>query len=269
MGIEQKTPQHPQPAGRPSPKEYSTREDAYKVAGDYGTQTGWRTQSGHCFVCDDTVDKEHITLQHRSGARLQLGPTGDIQIISHNGQYSVIFGENRMEVTGSNDITVRGGGTIKVDGDYDMTIGGDVNMAADGDFNWVGKSFNFLGGGNFDMEVKNMTVKTEGSATIHSAGAASLVGGTAAGLISQSGSVAISASSSVGMFAKGGQVAIQAAGGNINMKTPKEVAIDGDTNVWINSGKSVGVEVVSWQAPNHPAKYTRRGPISDPGWRHT
>lgn len=263
-----KRPDHPNPAGPNSPKKWSTREDAYKHAGDYPNQNYTRTQSGHTIMFDDTQDKEHLTLQHRSGARIQMGPTGDIQLIAHNGQYSIVFGENRMEVTGTHDVTIKGGGTLKVDGDYDVTVGGDVNMAADGDFNWKGKSFNMLGGGNFDMEVKNMTIKTEGSATIHSAGAASLVGGTAAGLISQEGSIAISASSGVGVYAKSGQVAIQAAGGNINLKTPAEIAMDGDTNVWINSGKSKGVEVVSWQAPKHPNNQARRGPVGNPGPRH-
>jgi len=255
-----KTPDHPQEAGPYSPTKWDTREDAYKHAGEYPNQNYTRTQSGHTIMYDDTKDKEHLTLQHRSGARIQMGPTGDIQLIAHNGQYSIVFGENRMEVTGTHDVTIKGGGTLKVDGDYDVTVGGDVNMAADGDFNWKGKSFNMLGGGNFDMEVKNMTIKTESSATIHSAGAAQMVGGTLASMTSQSGAIALAAAKSVGVYAHGGDVALQAQGGSVHIQTPQEINMDGSQNVWINSGKSkAALDVVSWDAPNHPAKPVRRG----------
>lgn len=254
-----KTPEHPQEAGPDSPKKWSTREDAYKHAGDYPNQNYTRTQSGHVIMFDDTKDKEHITLQHRSGARLQMGPTGDIQVIAHNGQYSIVFGENRMEVTGTHDVTIKGGGTLKVDGDYDVTVGGNVNMACDNDFNFKGKSFNFLGGGNFDMEVKNMTIKTEGSSTLHSAGAVSITGGTLAAVSSQEGPVVLAASSSVGVYAKGGDVALQAQGGSIHMKSPNTINMDGSAAVWINSGKAQNAtEIVSWKAPQHPAQQSRR-----------
>lgn len=264
-----KTPDHPQEAGPNAPKKWSTREDAYKHGGDYPNQNYTRTQSGHVIMFDDTKDKEHITLQHRSGARFQMGPTGDIQVIAHNGQYSIIFGENRMEVTGTHDVTIKGGGTLKVDGDYDVTVGGDVNMACDNDFNFKGKSFNFLGGGNFDMEVKNMTVKTEGSATIHSGGAAAITGGSVTTITSQSGPVAIAAASSVGVYAHSGSVALQAAGGNIEIYSPNSINMDGDGSVWINSGLSAkALQVVSWKAANHPTQQSRRGSPGNPGERH-
>lgn len=260
-----KRPDHPQEAGPNSPTKWSTREDAYKHAGEYPNQNYTRTQSGHVIMFDDTKDKEHLTLQHRSGARLQMGPTGDVQLIAHNGQYSIVFGENRMEVTGTHDVTIKGGGTLKVDGDYDVTVGGDVNMAADGDFNFKGKSFNMLGGGNFDMEVKNMTIKTEGSSTLHSAGAVSITGGTLAAVSAQDGAVVLAASKSVGIYSKGGSVALQAQGGNVEIYTPNSINMDGDNSVWINSGLSAkATQIVSWEAPKHPAQQTRRGKPGNP-----
>lgn len=255
-----KKPQHPQEAGPYSDVKWDLREDAYKHAGEYPNQNYTRTQSGHTIMYDDTKDKEHLTIQHRSGSRMQFGPTGDIQFISHNGTYSVVFGENRMEVTGTHDITVKGGGTLKVDGDYDVTVGGDVNMAADGDFNWKGRNFNMLGSGNFDMEAKNLTFKTEGATAFHSQGSIGITAGTHASMVAQAGAVSVVAATTAGVYSHTGSVALQALGGNIEIYTPNMVNVDGDTAVWINSGMAAkATEITVWQPTKHPALPVRRG----------
>lgn len=257
-----KSPNHPQEAGPESPKKWSTRSDALKEGGEYPNQNYTRTQSGHLIMFDDTQDREHITFQHRSGARFQMGPTGDIQVIAHNGAYNITFGENRMEVTGTNDVTVKGGGTLKVDGDYDVTVGGNMNMTADNDFNFVGKSFNVLGSGNFDIEAKNMTMKTEGSLTLQAGGSASLIGTTSASVSSQSGSVAIAGATSVGVWAKGAEVAIQ-SGGDTYVNAGGQFNADA-TQIWFNSGKSkkaTDPNVVPWPKSPPAVAQNRRTPL--------
>lgn len=231
-----KKPVHPQEAGPESPKKWSTREDALAHGGEYPNQNYIRTQSGHLVMMDDTKDSEHLTIQHRSGARIQFGPSGDVQLIAHNGQYSIIFGENRMEISGTQDISVKGASTLKIDGPYDLTVGGNINLSADGDFNFVGKNFNVLAGGNIDMAGKQATLKTEGSMTLDSGGAGSLVSEGDLALVSRGSSVSVVGSGSVGVVSKGGDLAFDSAG-ETHLKATGQILADG-SQIWMNSGKS-------------------------------
>jgi len=254
-----KTPRHPQPAGPKSPTNYGTREDNYKVAGEYPNQNYFRTQAGHTIIMDDTKDKEHITIQHRGGARIQFGATGDIQLVSHNGMYSVILGENRMIVTGTQDITVRGGATLKVDGDYDMTVGGNMNFACDHDFNFKGKNFNVLAD-NMDMETKNMNLKTEGSINLNAGETLVAQGEKGASLIARgSGGAAVVASASdIALYAKGGELRMQ-SGGEAQLKAGGNINMDGGNEIWLNSGRSQPAADVKPAAAAVPKTQSNRG----------
>ena len=196
-----------------------------------------KTPGGHCISFFDMDGKACLSITERGGAGIVFGPTGDIQITAHNGAYNIIFGENRMEVTGTHDITVRGGGTLKVDGDYDCTIGGKMNFTTDGDINFTGRNMNLTSRGNMDLVGVNMTVKTEGSAAINSGGGLTLGAEDGVGLTSRTDSVAIAGATQVGIAAAGGEVAIQ-SGGATHIQAGGDFNLDAPSGVWLNSGKS-------------------------------
>ena len=83
-------------------------------SGKLGLATVTKTKSGHSFIMDDSEGNESVTLQHRSGSAVQMMPDGAVHITAHNSLYTVVFGENRMTVTGAHDITVKGDCSLRV-----------------------------------------------------------------------------------------------------------------------------------------------------------
>jgi hypothetical protein len=130
-------------AGPESPRkfnepDYYHRDRKLSPKGKQQERDSIRTPAGHVIEMWDSDEGPCMHIAARSGQGFTFGPKGDIKMTSHNGMYSIVFGENRMEITGTQDITVRGGGTLKVDGDYDCTIGGNMNFTVDNDMNFKG-----------------------------------------------------------------------------------------------------------------------------------
>jgi hypothetical protein len=138
-------------------------------SGDYPNYWSHKTRSGHSFIMDDSDGNESVTLQHRSGAAVQMLPNGAMHLVSHNGQYNVVFGENRMTISGAQDITVKGDASLRVYGDYNLTVHGDMNTTVTGDYNMTAKNRNQLIRGNMDTVAKNKTEKLSGNkvTTVH------------------------------------------------------------------------------------------------------
>jgi hypothetical protein len=231
-----------------TPPSWSSPEDARKSksAGKYPNYYSHKTRSGHVFMMDDSNESEHVTLQHRCGSMVQFMPDGAVQFVSHNGQYNVVFGENRMLVTGAYDVVVQGGGSLKVDGDYNMTVKGDTNLDVNGDFNITAKNMNQTIRGNIDVQAKNKTEKIEGSLTSQAQGSMTLVSDAGMTIGSSSDSVAIGASKQVGIMAKGGAVSVK-SGGKTSFKAGGDFAVDAP-RVLMNSGAAEDVESVFSQA---------------------
>jgi hypothetical protein len=213
-----------------TPKTWESPKDARseKGAGKYPNFYSKKTRSGHVFMIDDSKDNEHITLQHRSGSMFQFKPDGAVQFVSHNGQYNVVFGENRMKITGAQDVTVEGAASMKVDGDYNMTIKGDVNMTTHKDFNVTAKNFNQAIRGNIDVQAKNQTTKLEGSLNMQAQEAVSIQSGKGLSIMAQDSAV-IGGKGSVGIEAKGGDIRLKAS--------DKISAESGGTTVFKSGGK--------------------------------
>ena len=118
------------------------------------------SRSGHVFEFNDNLEAEHITLQHRTGSLIQFHPDGAIAITAHKGKFTMVFGENRMYITGAYDIVVDGDASLKVKGDYNVTVDGDYNTTVTGNMNTtVGKNHNTVVLDDQVIHAKNQTTK--------------------------------------------------------------------------------------------------------------
>lgn len=253
-----------------TPDKYTGPKDARELpgAGTYPNQHITKTRSGHTFTYDDSDGSESVTLQHRSGSMVQFLPDGAVQFVSHNGQYTFTFGENRMHVTGAYDITVKGGGSMRVEGDYNHTVMGNHNVTVNGDYNMTAKNMNTVVRGNMDTSAKNMTTKvqgsteiaTEGVTTISSDGGLSIASTGAGASILSKGDLGIGTTGKLTMEGDG-EVHVKASGkmnidsgAKLSLKAGSQIGIDG-SETWIQSGvadsaDSMAVNLPQPQDPN-------------------
>jgi hypothetical protein len=261
------------PPGNPvkdTPTEYKTPPDARDTGGEYPNQYIKKTRSGHVMMMDDTLGSEHITLQHRGGSMVQFTPDGRITFIAQSGQYSVVFGENRMLVTGAHDVVVEGMASLMVKGDYNTTVQGNYNTTIHGDMNITAKNLNQTIRGNMDTTAKNMTTKIEGSTQITTHGITTIASDGGLSLTSTGDAVAIGAAESLGL--KSGRKMMVEAGSSLNMKAGGEIrstsagqqSIQGsslamDANpIVMNEGSSIAADpsIVSFVRPTSPSRET-------------
>jgi hypothetical protein len=265
------------PAGNPvgqTPKSYSTPPDARESGGEYPNYYIKKTRSGHVMMMDDTKGSEHVTLQHRSGSVIQFTPDGKIVFTSQNGQYNVVFGENRMLITGAYDVTVEGSASLSVDKDYDVTVKGNYNMTVHGDMNMTTKNLNQTIRGDYHMTAKDMTMKMEGSSEISSHGTTALSSDGGLALASTGDSIVMAAKQNIGI--KTGRKLMIEAGSSMHMKSDSalnlqtsarlslkggSIAVDGsDTapNILLASGASADADSteVSFKKPTSPNRET-------------
>lgn len=212
-----------------TPPTWDGPEDARKLpgAGKYPNFYVHKTRSGHTLIMDDSKGAEHVTLQHRGGSMVQLQPDGKLYISAQNGQYNIVFGENRMKITGAYDISVDGAASLKIAKDYNVTVDGDINMTAAKNFNLTAQNFNQTIRGNIDVAAKNLTEKLEGSLMSQAKGSMTMAsqGGFLAG--SESDSTAIVGKNQLALLAdtgelmarSGGKMSFESATGDIAVQT--------------------------------------------------
>lgn len=265
------------PPGNPAgstPKEWETPPDARDTGGEYPNYYVKKSRSGHMFMLDDSKDSEHITLQHRGGSMIQFTPDGKIVFTSQNGQYNIVFGENRMLVTGAYDVAVQGSGSLVVDKDYDVTVKGNYNMTVHGDMNMTVKNLNQTIRGNMDMTAKDMTMKMEGSSEISSHGITTLSSDGGLALTSTGDSIAMGAKQNIGV--KSGRKLMVEAGSSahiksdsaLNLQTSAKLSLkggsiaadgsDGAPNILLASGASESADSteVTFKKPTSPNRET-------------
>ena len=241
-----------------TPDQWSNPKDARDMqgAGEYPNYWTHRTRSGHVFTLDDSQGAEHVTLQHRGGSMIQFMPDGAVQFVSHNGQYNMVFGENRIKITGAYDVTVEGGGSLKVDGDYNVTVKGDTKFAVGGNFNLTAQNFNQLIGEDISIVAKNRTEKVSGAISQSADGSQHIVSKKSMSVASTEDSTSVGATKQLGLY--GGEkvlmgspqdVHIRSKESNVNIMSNKSLnllaetsgvyvqAKDGDINVKSDSGK--------------------------------
>lgn len=203
-----------------TPKKWSSAKDprGEKDAGKYPNQIITKTRSGNIpLMVDDSPGKESMTIQHRSGSAFQFLPDGSVQITAHHGKYDIVFGENRMTVTGAHDLTVKGHGSMMVYGDYNKTIHGDVNMTVTGAYNMTADSHNAVVRNNMDVAVGgNKTTKIAGSESRNVKKSYALAAGEDATVASKGGTLNFGAEKQLSLFTndqlamKGKNVAMEA-----------------------------------------------------------
>jgi hypothetical protein len=153
----------------------------YDKAGTYPNYYSWVTHSGHKVVLDDSEGGEHITIEHRGGARLQFKPDGEIVVRAHNGLQHIVFGNNQIHVSGSHDIHVKGHASLFTEGDYNHTITGDHNVTVGKNLNYIisdgfhmhtgKKGTHFTSAGNMALKAnKNIEVTADGTAKLGASG---------------------------------------------------------------------------------------------------
>ena len=208
-----------------TPSQWEGPKDAREMqgAGDYPNYWTHRTRSGHVFTLDDSKGAEHLTLQHRGGSMIQFMPDGAVQFVSHNGQYTFVFGENRVKITGAYDVTVEGGGSLKVDGDYNVTVKGKTNFSVGDDFNLTARNFNQIIRGNIDIVAKNRTEKVEGNIDQQATGGAQKI-------TAQYGMTVKSLGDTLALGAKK-QVGIHSDGDEIMLKSAKKTSVKSDEEI--------------------------------------
>lgn len=265
------------PAGNPvgnTPKEWKTPPDARESGGEYPNYYIKKSRSGHVFMMDDSEGSEHMTLQHRSGAMIQFTPDGKITFISQNGQYNIVFGENRMLVTGAYDVTVEGSGSLNVDKDYDVTVKGNYNMVVHGDMNMTVKNMNQTIRGDYHMTAKDMTMKMEGSSEISSHGISTLSSDGGLALASTGDSIAMGSKQAISI--KSGRKMMIEAGSSMhvksdtgmNLQTSDKLSLKGGTiaadgsdgapNILLASGASADADSAeaTFKKPTSPNRET-------------
>ena len=174
--------------------------------GTYPDYFSWKTRSGHVFQLDDSQGAETVTLQHRGGTAIQIAPDGTLNITAHNGKYEIVFGEDRMTVSGAQDITVKGDASMRVYGDYNVTCQKDYNLTVLGNFNLVAKNHNRHVLGNIDTQARNETKKLNGSSSKITRGAIAMVSKGSATIASHSDQVHIGGGSGVNLYVDEGDI---------------------------------------------------------------
>jgi len=206
-----------------TPPTWDGPEDARKLsgAGKYPNFYVHKTRSGHTLIMDDSKGAEHVTLQHRGGTMVQLQPDGKLYISAQNGQYNIVFGENRMKITGAYDIAVDGAASLKVNKDYNLTVGGDINLTATKNINMTAQNFNQTIRGNIDVAAKGITEKVEGAVLRESIGNMTMS--------SQGAFMAGSSDNSAAFYGKD-KVAINADQGELMVRSAKKMSFESMTS---------------------------------------
>ena len=202
--------------GRETPQQWMGPKDVRegKGSGDYPNYSSWKTRSGHSIIMDDSDGKESLTIQHRGGSALQFLPNGAVHMVSSQGNYQVVFGENRMTVTGAMDITCKGDHSFRTYGDVNHTHHGDYNLSVTGDHNITSRNMNRTVRGNMETIAQNETKKIEGNSAKQVGGAYSVAAKQSVGIASISDTVNIGAQSGIGLAVKKGNITAQVKEGH-------------------------------------------------------
>ena len=195
--------------------------------GSYPEYFSWKTRSGHVFQLDDSQGAETVTLQHRGGTAIQISPDGSLHLTAHNGKYEIVFGEDRMTISGAQDITVKGDASMRVYGDYNVTCQKDYNLTVLGNFNLAAKNHNRHILGNIDTQARNENKNLMGSSAKKVRGAIAYVAKGSVGMMSQSDQGFFGGAAGANIWAKNGDITQNIAEkGNFHSETK-----DGEVHV--------------------------------------
>lgn len=225
-----------------------------KSSGSYPDYFSWKTRSGHVLQLDDSKGGETVTLQHRGGTAIQMAPDGTLQITAHNGKYEIVFGEDRMTVSGAQDITVKGDASMRVYGDYNITCQKDYNLTVLGNFNVVAKNHNRHILGNIDTQARNENKKLMGSSAKIARGAIAYVSKGSTTIASHSDQVHIGGAAGINMAVNEGDIMQNIEKGGFYSESKDggmNVVTDGDEGHIRMKSKKGKMEMKSKKDMNH------------------
>jgi hypothetical protein len=100
---------------------------------DYGYNHATHTESGHLFELDDSIGRERVRLNHRSGTFIEMHPNGDEVHKVYGDGYEIIIKNKNVLIKGTCNITIEGDANMHVLGNKNERIDGDYNMEVRGD----------------------------------------------------------------------------------------------------------------------------------------
>lgn len=223
-----------------TPKKWDSPKDINQHEGADQHPNIWRkrTRSGHVLEFNDGEGAEHVTMQHRTGSKIQFKPDGAIEFTSHNGEYHITFGEKRMKITGAYDITVDGAASLKVNKAYNLTVAGDMNFTVEKDFNLTAKNMNQTVRENLHTVAKNQTTKVDEAINVE-AQTHTLTAEKGMTVQSTADSVIVSGKKDAGLRA-GQNAYFEAEEGKLTMKAKTEATFEGEYASF--KGKTLAIE---------------------------
>ena len=136
------------------------RDDTTYINPTYPFNHVHETESGHIIELDDTPDFERIHLYHRSGTRIEIANKGDYVEKVVRDKYSVVVGNDFVNITGDVVVNIAGNAYMNVTGNTVTTVGGDSTSTI------TGNSTSTIGG-NLKADITGTSdVTSEGKITI-------------------------------------------------------------------------------------------------------
>jgi hypothetical protein len=90
------------------------------------------TESGHLFEADDTPGAERIKEAHRTGTYYEVGPDGSRVTKIVRDDFTVIVGDERVNIQGAAIVTVEGDCNLYTRGNFTHQVDGDYNLLVKG-----------------------------------------------------------------------------------------------------------------------------------------
>jgi hypothetical protein len=119
------------------------RDDTTYINPTYPFNHVHETESGHVIELDDTPDFERIHLYHRSGTRIEIANKGDYVEKVVRDKYSVVVGNDFVNITGDVVVNIAGNAYMNVTGNTETTVGGDSKSVVAGNCeSTIGGNFN-------------------------------------------------------------------------------------------------------------------------------
>jgi hypothetical protein len=205
------------------------------MAGRNLNHWAFKDRSGNMMMFNHQRGYENVTIEHRTGAKMQLMPDGSVYIQAQKGQYTMTFGENRMKITGSHDIVVDGAASLKVNGDYNVTVGKDFNLSTSGDFNINALNVR-MKAGCFDVAAKNITAVSEGGISLAAKGAATF--------LSEDGGMTIGSNKNSVAIGAGKKMALYARTGELMLKSLTKIGATAGAGIQLQSGGYLNAQTV-------------------------
>lgn len=117
-----------------------------------------KTRSGHVLELNDNKGAESITLQHRTGAMMQLQPDGSVRFVSQNGMMGFeINGQGYVKVSGAYDVIADGDFSVRAKSG-NMHFTGDLQLTVDGTYSVSAKNMTQTIGKKFEMTAEDINI---------------------------------------------------------------------------------------------------------------